>query len=438
MTLNAREREPVVIVGAGFTGLAAAYELSKNGIPVTVLEQEAEIGGLARAFNINGQKVEQFYHHWFNNDVHVIDLINELGLGDHLEYSPTRTGVYMSNNFYHLSTPLDVLRFKPLPFWDRIRLGLLVVKARRVKDWKPLESITAQEWLMDLCGPNVYRVVWEPLLRGKFGPVASEVSAVWFWNKLVLRGGSRNKVGAETLVYYRDSFSSLAAELEKTIESAGGQILTDTPAEGLTIQNGRVTGISTPNGPISASAVIATTAPEIVAGLIPTGVNDEYVKQLRKIRYLANLCLVLELKHSLSDIYWLNINDPDFPFIGVIEHTNFQNMDTCGNRHIIYLSKYLPETSELYLMSEEDIFEFAFSHIQRMFPDFDRSWVYRYHVWKARWAQPVTVCHYSRMIPSQEAPIGGLYLANMAQIYPQDRGTNYAVQQGRHIGQVVM
>lgn len=432
-----KDKQPVVIIGAGFTGLAAAYELSKNGFPVIVLDKENEIGGLAKAFDINGQKLEQFYHHWFKNDIHIIQLIKELELDEHLEYCQTRTGIYMKNNFFKLSTPLDVLCFKPLSFRDRIRLGLLVLKARAVKDWKQLESITAKDWLIKSCGPNVYRVVWEPLLRGKFGPFASQISAVWFWNKLLLRGGSRNKMGAETLVYYSGSFASLAGKLAEKIESAGGQIKTNTSAEKLVIQDGCINGVLTPNGIIRTSTVIATPAPPIIADLIPADTFTSYVSELRRIQYLANICLVLELKDSLSEIYWLNVNDPEFPFIGVIEHTNFRPKETCDNRHIIYLSKYLLETSKLYGMSKEQVFEFAISYIKRMFPHFERSWVYRYHVWKARYAQPIVTCHYSKIIPSHKTPIAGLYLANMAQIYPEDRGTNYAVRQGRQIGKLV-
>ena len=188
--MNLTHQTQVTIVGGGFTGLAAAYELSKKGIKVTVLEAEAEIGGLAAAFDVAGEKLDRFYHHWFTNDHEVMRLINELGLSDRVEINPTNTAVYYANNFFKLSTPWDLLNFTPLSFPDRIRLGLLALRARRVKDWKLLEDKTAHQWLCELGGENVYRIVWQPLLKGKFGPYAEEVSAVWFWNKLKLRGGA--------------------------------------------------------------------------------------------------------------------------------------------------------------------------------------------------------------------------------------------------------
>jgi protoporphyrinogen oxidase len=195
--MTSLKENQVSIVGAGFTGLAAAYELAKNGIKVTVLESEPEVGGLAAAFDVEGEKLDRFYHHWFTNDLEVMNLIEELGLKDKVDINPTNTGVYYANNFFKLSTPWDLLNFKPLSLVDRIRLGLLALRARRVEDWKALEGKTAQEWLKELGGENVYRVIWQPLLKGKFGPYAENVSAVWFWNKLKLRGGSRGKRGEE-------------------------------------------------------------------------------------------------------------------------------------------------------------------------------------------------------------------------------------------------
>jgi protoporphyrinogen oxidase len=172
----------VVVIGAGFTGLAAAYQLTSLGIGVTVLEGDAEVGGLAGCFDVNGERLEKFYHHWFVTDSHIMQLIRELGGEDNIVCRPTRTGMYFANNFFNLSAPLDVLRFKPLKYLDRIRLAAMVLRARAVNDWQPLESLTAQDWLSQLGGDAVYKVVWEPLLRGKFGSHAPDISAVWFWN----------------------------------------------------------------------------------------------------------------------------------------------------------------------------------------------------------------------------------------------------------------
>jgi protoporphyrinogen oxidase len=300
-----------------------------------------------------------------------------------------------------------------------------------VREWRDLESVTAEEWLVRLGGREVYEVVWRPLLEGKFGPYARDVSAVWFWNKLKLRGGSRGRAGEEVLAYYKGGFGELASQLAGAICRQGGMVRLETPVSGLLVRDGRVAGVRTPQGPLLADAVLATPALPIVADLVEPHVDPEYAQALRRIRYLANICIVLELDRSLSDTYWLNVNDPGFPFVGVIEHTNFEPAESYGGRRLVYLSKYLPETDELFELPDAEVVRFCLGHLQRMFPVLDPEWVLGAHVWRARYAQPIVVRGYSGLIPDVATPLPGFYLSSMAQVYPEDRGTNYAVRDGR-------
>lgn len=426
----------VVIVGAAFTGLSAALELTSAGNDVTVLEASDVVGGLAGSFDI-GFELEKFYHHWFTNDRHVMELIDELGVHDRLIVRETRTGMYFANRTFRLSKPLDLLRFTPLPFVDRIRLGLLMLQARAVKNWRTLENVSARDWLISLCGKNFYRVVWEPLLSGKFGSAAPEISAVWFWNKLVLRGGSREKSGKERLAYFRGGFAALAQAMQARIEALGGRVITGSPVQSLGIERGRATAVVTPTGTIAADAVILTMPLPSIADLLAPHVPAAEIARLRAIRYLANICLILEIDRSLSDTYWLNVNDASFPFVGLIEHTNFEPPESYGGRHIVYLSKYLPEDDRLYQMSDAEYFEFALPFIKRIVPEFDRSWVKNMYVWRARYSQPIVVQRYSQLIPPVQTSIENVSVCTMAQIYPEDRGTNYAIERGREVGRSV-
>lgn len=427
----AGDRPRVAVVGGGFGGLAAAYELGRLGIRAVVLEADPEVGGLAGSFPAGGAPLEKFYHHWFSGDVEVMRLVAELGREDRVLERATRTGAYYAHDFFRLSTPLDLLRFTPLPFLDRLRLGALALRARRVKDWRRLEERTAADWLRELGGQRAYEVVWEPLLRGKFGDLAEEVAAVWMWNKLKLRGGSRGRRGEERLAFYRGGFAALAGEVVAAIRSRGGEVRVGTPVTGLSVADGRVTGCLTPEGPVAADAALLTPALPIVADLVEPHTPKPYVENLRRIRYLASLCVVLELDRSLSDIYWLNVNDPGFPFVGVIEHTNFEPSSSYGGRHIVYLSKYLPETDPLYRTPDPEVVAFSLGHLRRMFPDLSEESVLAAHVWRARYAQPVVERGYRRLVPEARTPIGNLFLSTMAQIYPEDRGTNYAIGRGR-------
>lgn len=427
----------IVVIGGGFTGLSAAYELAKAGHSVTVLESEGEIGGLASAFNVGGERLDRFYHHWFTNDLEVMGLIKELGIDDRVEINPTNTGIYYANNFFKLSTPWDLLNFSPLSFFDRIRLGLLALRARRVKNWMELENKTAHEWLRELGGDDVYRVVWEPLLKGKFGPYAESVSAVWFWNKLKLRGGSRGKGGEERLAYFKGGFIGLADELAKKIQSLGGRIQLNANVHGLNPVDDKWEISLSDGQKLIADYVIATVALPLIADMVSGWASKSYQDRLKRIQYIGNVCLVLELNQPLSRTYWLNVNDPSFPFVGVIEHTNFEKAETYGGSHIVYLSKYLPHTDELYSKNEDEFFAYAYPYLQKMFPSFDRSWVKKYHLWRARWSQPVVEKGYSKLIPDEVSPQEGLYICSMAQIYPEDRGTNYAIREGRRIGRLL-
>jgi protoporphyrinogen oxidase len=435
--------EPVVIVGAGFTGLAVAYELAMAGRRCMLFESEATLGGLAGSFAIGDRYLERFYHHWFSSDRDIFDLCTELGCADLVQQHDAKTGVYHANSIYRLSRPMDVLRFTPLPFIDRLRLGLTALRAQRVRHWRDLEAFTAEEWLVLLGGRRAFDVVWKPLLEGKFGDHACEVGATWMWTKLHLRGGSRSKSGREVLYYLRGGCQSLLKAWVPRLVELGVEIHTDSPVTDITIGEYGVAGVHVEDRFYPSREVVVTTAPSLLAGMLAGAEADHpgvpaLRRQLGAIRYLANICLVLETDRSLSDTYWLNVTDPSFPYVGVIEHTNLDDLGNYGGRHVVYLSKYLPRQAELYRMSDEEVFTFSLPHLCRMFPDFHSSWVQTYHVWRADYAQPIVTPHYSRTVPPVESPVPGLYLSSMAQVFPEDRGTNYAVRHGHRTAKLII
>lgn len=423
------------IVGGGFTGLAAAAQLLKLGRSVVIIEKEAQLGGLASGFDVGGYELERFYHHWFTNDTHVPELAALIGASDKIVTRKSSTGMYYAGSFFRLSTPLDLLKFNAIPFIDRVRTGVATLWVRTIKDWLPLEDKTGKEWLIKLFGENSYRVIWEPLLIGKFGAHADSISAVWFWNKLTLRGGSRAKDGGEALAYYLGGFAEFARNVGDFIRAQGGAIRLNTTAIQVQArEDGRVR-IETSSGSIIARTALVTTPMPLAADILDA--PAAYKDQLRAIKYIGNVCLVLELDRSLSDQYWTNVNDPSFPFVGVIEHTNFEPTSSYGGRHIVYLSKYLPVEEPLYNMNADEALAFATPHIQRMFPHFDPAWVKHAHVWREPYAQPLVVKHYSKLIPAFETPLKNIFISTMAQVYPEDRGTNYAIREGRKAAEAI-
>ena len=410
--------------------MSIAYELTKLNYDVSIFDESKEIGGLAGSFDVGQYSLEKFYHHWFTSDIAIMELIKELNLENNIKFNNSKTGLYFANNFYKLSKPTDLLNFKPLNIIDRFRFGIMVLRARSIKDWKQLENKTAKEWLCELGGKQVYKIIWEPLLKGKFGVYAEKISAVWFWNKLKLRGGSRNNKGEEKLAYFKGGFSILTNEIKKQIEDKGGKfylsekvIKVDKSSKEWSVITNKKTYI--------ASDIILTTAPNLASQILGDVVSKSYKNSLNKIKFLGNICLVLELTQSLSDTYWLNVNDPSFPFVGIIEHTNFESPENYGGRHIVYLSKYLTHEDKLFLMNSDEVLNFALPHILKMFPKFDLQWIKKHYLWKEKWAQPVVTKNYSKIIPSEKGPLKGLYLCTMAQVYPEDRGTNYSIRNGK-------
>jgi protoporphyrinogen oxidase len=433
------EHDDVVIVGGGFTGLTAAYVLSRAGRKVRVLESDQEPGGLAGTFEFaDGIKIEKFYHHWFNNDVHVPELVKELGMEGDIITLPSRTGMYFNGRLWKLSTPLDLLRFTALSLVDRIRLGKLMFQVRRVRDWRTIEHLSIREWLEPLCGKTVYRIVWEPLLTSKFSVFAEEVSAVWMWKKLVLRGGTRNHKGGEELAYFKGGFGRLAEAMVRAIEGAGGAVCYGDTVRGVQADRDRLTALRMASGRlVRGRQYLFTPSFSILADILADCRDQAWLDKLRRIKYLGNICLVLRLQKSLSNTYWLNVNDPGFPFVGVIEHTNFDSPENYGGSHIAYLSRYLAVQDPVWNYSDEEYLAFALKHLKRMFPAIDRSWIIEYRVWRAEYAQPITERGYSTFVPGAETPYRNAFISTMAQIYPEDRGTNYAIREGRKIASMI-
>lgn len=428
----------VVIVGAGFTGLSAAYALAKQGKSVQLIEADRTPGGLAGTFEFSdGVTVEKFYHHWFNNDLYVPRLVHDLGLDGDIVLLPSQTGMYFNGRIWKLSTPLDVLRFRALSLTDRVRLGLLVFQVRKVKNWRAIEHLSIREWLEPLCGKKVYEVVWEPLIRSKFSEFAERVSAVWMWKKLDLRGNTRDEKGGEQLAYFKGGFGRLSNALVSAIQDLGGSIQFDSVVSGMSVENGQITKIETSTGPIYGRHFLFTPAFPIIADIFEDHCDPDWVASLRRVNYLGNMCLVLRLNRSLSETYWLNVNDPGFPFVGVIEHTNFDSPENYGGSHIAYLSKYLSREDHLWELDDNAYFEFAFASLKRMFPDLDRSWIIDFRVWRSDFAQPVTEKGYSAYLPKSTTPIENAWISTMAHIYPEDRGTNYAIREGMKIAEVI-
>jgi len=427
----------VGIVGAGITGLTAGYRLVNAGHKVTIFEKDKRTGGLAGSFDFSGNKLDCFYRHIFKSDTDIIKLIDELNLTGDLTWKQAKMGFYYGGKSYNFTTPVDLLLFSPLPFLDRIKLGLISLALKGVKDWKKFETITAKEWIIKNFGNKIYEVVWGPLLEQKFAEKADKISMTWLYGRIAARFTSRGAGGIkEVLGYLNGSFQKLIDALENRIKEGGGIIYNGMAAEKINVENGRVKGVYASGKNFDFDRVLLTCAPPIVKNILDVAAAG-IEKQVNSIDYHGAIAIALSTKKSLGDIYWLNVADKQSPFVAVIEHTNFIPKKNYNGNVIIYLGKYLPVESETYKLPDVEIKSRFFAYLKKINPLFDEKDVMEWVVIKEPLTQPIIPTNYSEIKMDYKCKISGLYFANMSMIYPEDRGMSYSVKIGNEVAEMM-
>lgn len=443
------------IIGGGFAGMTAAYELGKLGYQTYLFERMSELGGLAGTFPIEGTRLERGYHHWFTSDTHIVAQMQELGLGDRVQWIASKTGWFEQGKIWNMVSPIDLLRLGTVPFVDRLRLGMAVAYLTYLQSSKnnldKYEKITAVNWWKKYGGNAAWDKVWSPMFRGKFGTEAENISMVYIWYKIVLRIGSRRGVSKEELGYPRGSFQVLIDALENAIKQQGGKVYLGTTVQRIVTNNGVATGLQFAQDETSQAAQrelagseafpkfdrIICTAPSFATLKIVPELPADYVAKMNAAKYMAAVLVILKLKQSMSPIYWLNIADRTIPFVATIEHTNFISPQVYNNKRIMYVSNYLDPASPYFQMSRDELFNAYLPHLQKINPSFSPDWVEELWHFKEAAAQPIVPLNYSKTIPEYRTPLRNLYLANTTQIYPEDRGTNYSVRLGQDIAKML-
>ena len=419
------------IVGGGIGGLGAAYELAKLGHQVFLYERAPFLGGLAAPFPVGGGRLERFYHHLFLSDTTIIDLLGEFGLLNHLIWEDSKVGMFVQDKIYNFSGPIDLLKFKPVSFINRIRMGLVALYLQKTKNWEKWESTTASEFMLKWVGKRNYEVIWGPLLEGKFTIYKNEVAMPWLWSKFATRVASRDKGLKEKLGYISGSWGVLIDELERRILDMGGEVHISTPVEKILVESNKVSGLTireneTKSREVPLDIVIATVPSFTLPKLVE--LPKEYVLKLRGVSYEGAIAVIFVLKHRLSNIYWLNVTDPTIPFLLVLEQTNLVPPEQYGGKHIIYTANYVTADDYRWNMDAKDIVKEYLPHLRKINPEFDESWIEDYYVHKEPAAQPIVTVNYRDKMPEVKTPVEGLWLASMSQVYPQDRGTNYSLK----------
>lgn len=419
----------VGIIGCGITGMTAAYELSKKGCRVELFEAAPSPGGIAEAVSLGGLRLEKYYHHFFKSDEHIKALLEELGLGGRLQWRKSGMGYFSGGSMYGFGTPRSLMRFSPLPFGDKLRFGVSMLKLMGIKDWRPMENVTAREWLLANGGEKAFEKIWKPMLITKFGKQYDSISMAWLWGKIKLRGASREK-GREVLGYIDGSTGVLFERLEELLRNNGAVINLNCRVEEIR-KEGEGFTLAVQGGSRSFDRILAAVPLPVLGQLAENILPGDYLYSIRAAEHTAVVCTVLILKKSFSRFYWLNIGDESIPFGGLIEHTNLMDRSLYGNKHILYISNYLYKSEKYYRISDEELLKKYIPFLKRVNPGFDEGWIEAAYTFRDEYAQPVIKCGYSRLKPEFETPVPGLFTAGMCHIYPEDRGMNYAVRDAK-------
>jgi len=430
----------VIVIGAGVTGLTAAYHLIRRGIAVTVMEAAHNIGGLAGSIALHGKPVEKYYHFICRGDHELVNFVGELGLAGKLHWTEAGTSCYVHGQQYDFNTPVDLMRFHAIPFPDRIRFGLNILLTRYRSSWQDLDRVTAKKWLTARFGAKAYAAIWDPLLRIKFGEFHEQISAAWIWHRIHRVAESR-----ETL-FGKNSYGFLehgcATLLDGILFHLTGsdrfQLDLEAPVAKVAIDDGIVSGVVDGRDDrfVAADAVISTVAiPEFLRLVSPLG---EYSDRLASIKYLNIACLLCQLDRPFTRSFWLNVNDPMIPFNGIVETTNLNERTDFDEAHFLYIPYYLHHSDPRWSFSDSQFYDECMMALRRIRSDFTPSRVKDWRVSRDLHAQAICRVGFANLMPSYHTPVRGLYLTDSSQYYPEDRTLSASVRLGREVAAEAM
>jgi protoporphyrinogen oxidase len=314
----------------------------------------------------------------------------------------------------------------------KARFGIVGLYLRLTNKWRSLEKVTVDAWMRKWAGDRVYELMWEPLMIGKFGErYAKQVNMAWMWARL--------KARTTRLGTYQGGFQAFADQLAGYLQDQGVEIRLNHPIDRISKAEMGGLKLDAPQGAVHFDQVLATTSPALLARLAPE-MPPDYLRGLLQLKSMGAVVLILSLKHQLSEqgYYWFNLpKSAGFPFLALVEHTNYVPAEHFGGEHIVYIGDYLEPGHEYFQLSKGELLERYLPSLPSFNPAFSPDWILDTWLFRTEYAQPVPLVDHSHNIPAIQTPIPGLYFASMSQVYPWDRGTNFAVEIGRRAAKLI-
>jgi protoporphyrinogen oxidase len=409
------------VVGGGIAGLAAAHRLQGHGHDVQVFEASEDLGGLAATYETGGDRIEKFYHHLSKSEETIVELAEELGLGERIEWRIGKNAYYVDGVVHPMDTAWQILAYPHLSVYDKFRLGMLVLgvdvrggipSRGTYDDFTDFEDVPIEDFLLEHTTRGVFEGFFLPLLEAKFGDRWREVSAAWLLGRVRFRG-ERDLLRGEILGYPDGGFAPL---LDALVEDVGRDaITTGARVTGLATRGGRVDSLTVETGD-GGDGQRRHDVDGVVIAAMPT-VLEALTGYECAIDFQGTVCSVISVDEPLTDTYWLNIAD-DAPFGALIEHTNFVPPDRYGGEHLLYAASYVQSLdAELWNADDESVEATWLDGIEDLFPGFDRDAVN----WIRTARNPRTAPVYERGYLDMVVPYDlgtevaeGIYYAGMA------------------------
>ena len=417
----------IAVLGGGISGLTMALRLSHEGHEVTLIEGSSQLGGLGTFFEHEGRSFEKFYHCMLPSDGPLLELLEWLGLREEVYWKPSSFAYACQSEIFPLNTPADLLRFKPLSFLDRLRVGATGAWGRIVSD-RGLDDITTAEWLGRLSGAGAFKKFWQPMLEAKFGDRYADVPALWFWTRFNREKGESK---GEVKGYIRGGYQRITQQCAKKLRSLGATLRLNTPIKRVDLDAEGDPIVVTAAGEESFDQVVVTlpwpgfakTAGDSLraasAGRIDWGIDFQGV-----------INCVFFLRRQLTKHYWLATPEPEFPFDGIIETSTLTDeADRGPGRHVVYLTKYLHRDDARFAATEDQIGAQWWAGLQRLFPDLREEDIEARHIFRAPFVEPIYTRGYGKRRPPEELVSGKVFLATTAQVYPTVTSWNGSVIQ---------